>query len=97
MARCSVVGKTPNRNQPVMKDQNPAVMKTIRIGLFVGKRIRRKRASAQKRKQMQQVQALLRTARSLIMLRPRSLSSCIALLPQISAFLGEKGAQPALA
>ena len=78
-----------------MNDQSLAVMKMIHVGLFIGKKIRRKQASAQKRKQLQQVQSLLRTARSLIMLKPRSLSCCIALLPQINALQGEKGAQAA--
>jgi hypothetical protein len=69
-------------------DLNKKVMRTIRVGLFIGRKIQRRRATALTQLQMRKVEGMLRMARSLILLQPGTLVNCIPLLPQINAFLG---------
>ena len=76
-------------------DLNKNVMQTIRVGLFIGRKIQHRRATAFTRLQMRKVKTMLRTARSLVLLQPGTLANCIPMLPQINAFLGPEEMQHA--
>ena len=80
-----------------MKQQNLAVMKIIRIGIYLGRTLQKHRLTPQKLEQLQKVHSLLGQARSLIVLKPWSYSMCIAMLPQMDAILEGNPPQFALA
>jgi hypothetical protein len=73
-----------------MKEQNLSVMKIVRVGLYLARRLQEERLTARNQAQFQKMRSMLCQARSLIILKPGSYSMCLAMLPQIDAVLKEK-------